>query len=215
MKNSRQLSRIWLAILLLGFVSASCLAKEDAIVSAQLQAFLPQSCNLSGNFSQQKTIVDLPNALQSSGDFLFSCERGLIWKTKVPIVETLVYKAKGKSLRLAEDGQSEMLSGKMQKEIGKLLNNLIGADVDKLQDTFLVEFQGDQLILQPKKKQFRKFISAIHLTKADLGMNIKMLSPTETTEINIIDVLNLSELSEQQCADERSIAASACEWLFN
>lgn len=214
MRASRRFNIALLLALALELISSGSIAEEDSNISAQIKSFLPQSCYLNGNFSQQKTINDLPDALHSEGAFLFSCDHGLIWQTETPIVETLVYKAKGKPLRISASGDSESLGGRLQKEIGNLLNNLIGADIDRLLSTFLVEINSDELVLQPKRKQFQKFISAIHLVKTGESIAITMLSPTENTAIAITDVVNRSELTEAQCESDESIAVSACEWLF-
>lgn len=199
--------------LLLGMPMYSFGAEEDNIED-QLETFLPQSCFLSGKFQQEKIIVDLGEPLVSSGRFIFSCENGLIWSSSEPFSETAIYKAKGKHLKILPDGSSEVLSGRMHRELGNILNNLIGAKVDRLRKTFKISSSEEYVILEPKSKRLRKFMASIRMSLLDEGVNILMASKSESTSILISNATGLSKLNLSECNHLFPSPALACEWLL-
>src|SRR5690606_40113695 len=103
---------------------------------ADLQRFFPQDCHHHGLFTQQKTLTALAQPLTSEGRFAFSCKAGLIWHSDNPLRETLVYPLKAKPWGLDAEGQRQGLDGPVHKQLGNLLNRLIGGDLTYLERHF-------------------------------------------------------------------------------
>jgi len=181
-----------------------------------LASLLPKSCELAGEFSQQKQVADLPKSLDSTGRFIFSCQQGLIWITQEPFRETLVYRKDGQHSVIIPGAEVEPLKGRIHRELGKILNNLIGADVDYLNAHFqLGPSQSPTQLLIPKNKRLRNYIAGITLSPLADGTQINIMQGEgESIAITIRKTEPLQNLNANHCANRFPDDRTACELLF-
>jgi hypothetical protein len=188
----------------------SVLAQVDSLAT-----YLPESCYHSGQYQQQKNLRGLENPLLSQGSFVFNCNQGLIWHTQSPIVETIVYKTKGKHFILHEGASAQVLSSKIHQSLGKTLNNLIGGNSAYLQQTFTFIQNQQGLVLTPKKQHMKNFLKSLNIEKKSDGVTITLLlAENETTIIRIFDRQNFAVLEEKDCAQIKNSLSPACKLLF-
>jgi len=202
-------------ILLLLFVSTFAWAdKQD------LARFLPKECHHHGEFIQQKQLAALAEPLTSQGRFAFSCEAGLIWHSDSPLRETLVYPLKLAPWGLNAQGQRQTLDGPVHKQLGNLLNRLIGGDLSYLERHFLIsqssaEDQPESLTLVPKAGRMKRFIQNIRMLPGSDQVEILMTHTAEEyTRIQIHAQQSLTQLNAQSCTDALPDLASACQGLL-
>lgn len=205
-------------------LACATLLASSAIAVAKptgLQALLPQACNLAGVFTQSKKLPDINQTLQSSGNFIFSCGQGLIWSTREPQQETLIYRRDNKHYVLLPENDASPLKGRIHRELGNILNNLIGADIDYLHTHFDESANGEGYTLTPKNKRLRKYIANIAIQPlaagADKhGVNITIHhSEQENTQIAIEQTHIFDEFSRALCDQFNSDAIAACALLYD
>jgi hypothetical protein len=188
----------------------SALAQVDSLAT-----YLPESCYYAGQYQQQKMLNGLDKPLLSEGSFVFNCKQGLIWHTQSPIVETIVYKTKGKPYILHENMSEQVLGSKIHQSLGNILNNLMGGNSAYLQQTFTFIENQHGLVLIPKKQQMKNFLTSLSIEKkSDSVMITLLLAENETTSIRIFDRQNFAILEEKDCAQLKNSSASACKLLF-
>jgi hypothetical protein len=189
-----------------------CLANTGI---SSLQDSLPKSCYIAGNFQQHKQLADIPQALKSNGEFIFACDQGLIWHTREPHRETLIYRRDGKHQLILPDTEAERLTGRVHRELGKILNNLIGADIDYLNQHFDDTVTENHHALIPKNKRLRKFINSIGISPASGGTHISIIQQEqETTDITISQTQAFDSISADNCASLFTHQPEACALLF-
>jgi hypothetical protein len=164
-------------ILVLLFFSLFYGAKGSAQENAQITNLTaPSSCSFSGDFEQNKALKGLENTIESTGIFFFHCELGVIWKTLTPVQETLVLNKMGASSRV-EEGQVSSFGSRQGRLLGKLINGLMGADAEFIDENFEVQstkievpsndsaqyFHRQSHVLNPKKSRLRRAIKRIEL----------------------------------------------------
>ena len=147
-------------------------ASEEVVIQP------PSSCSFYGDFKQSKYLKGLDKPLESNGVFFFNCNLGVIWKNQVPVEETLVLSKVGKSSKI-EQGQVIPLDSRQGKLLGQLINGLMGADSDFINDNFDVQNptlqvpadatnEGNAMlrqsyILSPKSRSLSRAIKKIEL----------------------------------------------------
>lgn len=181
----------------------------------ELRELLPQSCYIAGEFLQRKQLADIPQALESNGEFIFACNQGLIWRTLEPLPETLIYRRDGKHQLLLPDIDAERLKGRVHQELGKILNNLIGADLDYLNEHFDDARIENHHVLTPRNKRLRKFINNIVIKPEPEGTHISILQQKqETTDITITQTQSFDAINADNCPELFRPQARACSLLF-
>jgi hypothetical protein len=164
-----------------------------------LNAYLPETCNQTGLYQQQKSIAGISKQLETSGSFLFACEKGLLWYASAPLNEALVYA--------------------VQKQLGKMLNHLIGGDHRYIEKTFLVAQTDAGVRLTPRNKRMEKFLRAIDIARTADAVSIHMLHQGEEfTAIKVYQLKALTSTSFEQCQqlapEEAPSFSIACQHLF-
>lgn len=224
------ISRHWIAVLcacvLLGLNAPRLLAAEQqadettrAEVSEQtsmqlLTDYLPTSCYHSGAYRQEKKLDGINQPLESQGNFIFSCQHGLIWHTQSPVTETAVYTARGKHF-LVVDEQASPLDNRVHKALGTLLNHLMGGDTQYLLRNFTIEEKAHSLQLTPKHKRLKRAVQGIDITQHDALVTIRLAhSNSEHTRITIFDERVYDMLDATICREHHPTKARACTALF-
>ncbi|MCD8211938.1 MAG: outer membrane lipoprotein carrier protein LolA [Oscillospiraceae bacterium] len=65
-------------------------AESEAVSSERIAENFKSRESVSGEFSQTKKLLDLDVSLESSGQFVFSAKKGLLWQTQKPVKSTVV-----------------------------------------------------------------------------------------------------------------------------
>nr|WP_324256892.1 hypothetical protein [Cellvibrio fontiphilus] len=190
----------------------------QAADTAILQEYLPQSCYQLGRYQQQKSVRGLVKPIETQGYFAFACDKGLLWHTSAPLTETLIYRLQGATRLVRGDGSQQKLSGVVQRQLGQMLNNLLGGNKAYLERAFVIARSEQGIQLVPRKKRMEKFLQRIDIAREQDTVSIRLQHPGgEYTAIRVhaiqsFELLNTSECS-QQLAVERS--ADLCQQLFN
>ena len=189
----------------------------------------PSSCVFSGDFKQSKHLKGLPTPIESNGQFFYHCDLGVIWKTISPIQESLVLTKIGESFIL-EDNQSTPLKTEHSKLLSELINGLIGANKQYIDNHFLVSkdtsSSSGAFTLIPLKRRLKRGLKQIKLSYSSENDSeevvISMLDRNKQwTHIrstkyddfssNLID--NSLKLVEQ-CSASAAFSEQECQLLF-
>lgn len=156
-----------LALLALPVAAAAKVAGEG------VRARLAPVTVLRGEFSQEKRVKGFRNPLRSSGAFLLSRDKGVVWSTRAPFASTLVLTSAQLSVRQA-DGSRQALAGGTGRAAAlanSLMLALVAGDVATLSNRFkLTETLRPDgtwtLQLVPREAAMRKAITRIELSGA-------------------------------------------------
>jgi len=183
--------------------------------TTKLSSYLPEGCYHTGEYQQHKTLAGMDKPLITDGSFAFNCNQGLIWHTQSPITETIIYKAQGNHVVVRADGSMQVLDSRVQRALGKILNNLIGGNSDYLQQTFSIVEKEDRVELTPKNKQMQNFLHSLSITHQTDSVKITLqLAEQETIAIRIFARRSFTSLEETQCEQLPKLPPQACKILF-
>lgn len=140
-----------LAVLLLPLSTIAAPLFDSPATPQQLQVLLPKSAValtrkgvLRGNFTQTKTLRDLPKPLRSSGSFLFSRDKGVIWQVVKPFASEFVLTP---TVMLTREAGGERRSSAGEQPglamATRLFSALFTLDLAALQAEFTVYASGD------------------------------------------------------------------------
>lgn len=180
----------------------------------QFLRLLPASCQHWGEFQQSLTLAGISDPVKSSGYFIFDCMKGLAWFTQEPLASTLIYLSDSKAIKIDYQGQEHSIDGRIQREIGRLLNSLIGGDLKYMTRTFNITGVSDIYSLKPIKNSLRKYISYIDVNLATTVKTIVMVQPSQSIEIVITNSDVIETLSSKQCKTTFSFMQGGCERLL-
>ena len=107
----------------------------------KIKKILPDHCIFSGDFTQSRKIGALPTPLTSSGKLFFSCQHGLIWNNEKPFSESLVYTSQNLHFRKIDSNEPTPLGGQQHYYFAKFLLNLLSADIEYINEQFLVKVE--------------------------------------------------------------------------
>jgi len=197
---------------------------------------LPQhGCSFAGNFEQAKHITGLADSLKSSGVFYYSCQHGVIWKTAAPITEAIIFK-KNQTAFLLQGDTLKPLKSRPMKVLGRLLNSLIGGDVETLSELFSVSASEitdtENVTLMPRKQNLKRGLKQIELeyplaaSVDQKWVAISMLSRRDeltsirATVVSVLDEVEAEleldlNLMLKQCTSIEALGHLACEQLFS
>lgn len=199
---------IFLTLLLSGGVLL-----PSAAATASSTAFLPSQCYMSGSYTQLRELEGLDSAIETTGKFLYSCEHGLIWQTRTPEPELLIYTRSKQNYLVHPDHKVEATQSRAHRYLGSLLNNLIGGDSNKIDKDFSSEVNDQSLTLSPKKRAMKRFLKTIRISRHEHKTHITLQHKNETqTEITVYAVTPLDALEQSHCAT--LFPAVACTTLL-
>lgn len=208
----------YVQLLLFSFESKASEDVSQLSVSAEkqlLSAVFPKTCHFSGLFVQKKEIQGLAFPLQSSGDFLFSCDLGLIWNTTAPFNEALLYANAKTNYKVDEHGNIEEMSGTTRYVMSRFFLRLLNGDADYFAQEFKVTLteDGSGTILTPESDFMKKGIEGILIENFNpdekaLSLNVKITDATgQATHITIKSIVEYS-------LDGRTEAYKQCKVLY-
>lgn len=204
-----------ISCLLLIILSASPLL---AVGAPALQAFLPETCYQVGHYEQQKSLRGVTKRVETQGTFAFACDKGLLWHTSSPLTETLVYQLQGGTHLVRADGTQQKLSGAVQRQLGQMLNKLLGGNTAYVEKNFTITPNDEGIRLTPRSKRMGKFLQRIDITRVNDAINIHLQHQAdEYTAIRVHGIRTLPALDLGECI--RQLAAEpplgiACQQLF-
>lgn len=184
-------------------------------LSDELSALLPRDCHHTGMFTQTRRVEGLSRVLNSSGAFVFSCEHGLIWSTREPVSETLIYRHDNRHYQLLGDEITE-LRGPLHRELGAILTRLIGGDTAYIRQHFALELITETPLaiqLKPLKKRLQKRLAFIGLEARDAGMRIT-LGTADATVLDLDQLRALESLDSKTCISLLPHLEQACASLL-
>lgn len=149
---------VWLALV---FASSGSNAKTD---SSSAALALPQTaCAFTGSFTQTKILSGASQPLESTGQYFYHCQYGVIWVSQSPTQETLLLLNDGHSFVLQGEGLVRV-SSRAGKFISRLVVGLMGGEASVLEQQFeIVESNQTSLLLVPKKRRLKRAIKSIQL----------------------------------------------------
>jgi hypothetical protein len=153
--------------------SLSAFSSEDEL-NQELESFALQqrNCQFAGTFQQVKQLDGLDEGLTSSGVFYHHCERGVIWSTLTPVLETLVMRRDGKGFIITDTDQKQLKS-RQGKFLSSLLNSLMSGDQGAIEKQFeLAKLSSGAIKLTPKKRTLKRAIKAIEVSRSSDNKNV-------------------------------------------
>jgi hypothetical protein len=195
--NFRNLRVVLLAVVLLPLAavasaqSPSQASSQDLPATTaleQIAAELKTDSNMLGKFRRQKTMLQLPRPLVSTGIIALSQKQGISWRTLQPVPShVLLGSGSGKQSAFA-------------RQIATPLMNILRGDFAALQQDFVVEAHpaataGDQwkISLRPRSPQTRKYLQVIEIFGDERIGRIRLLEGSQA--LTVIEFHDLQAVS--------------------
>ncbi|EEX50734.1 outer membrane lipoprotein carrier protein LolA [Pasteurella dagmatis] len=121
-------------------------------------------------FSQTRQLKEMNLNLQSSGEFILSQQKGVIWQQTAPFPQTIVMTEK--QIYQSVMGAVQIISAKDQPQLfhfTQLMSDILQGNWQALGDYFVLQSQPAQesewqVLLTPKKSPFQQIFNQITLT---------------------------------------------------
>lgn len=219
--NVRYLKGLILA--LISAVAGTSLAKAEQAGSAEdtlLSSIFPSGCHFSGEFKQRKTVQGLPVPLNSTGDFYFSCDLGLVWHTASPFSEAILYVNSANNFRAQDDGTLTPLSGVARYVMSNIIVRLLKGETGYFTEEFAItEEAAGSVLLLPENEMMQKGLHAIRITKtaedtASAVLNITVTDATGQDTNVVIDQVQQYDFEGKRSAYDQctGLYADKTDW---
>lgn len=205
------MKKIILAVISAFFLIASVNAETFDSVCKNLA----KHPNMTGNFSQVKTISAVNRSMKSSGTFIFSLD-GIMWKTEKPFPSTMVVGMTSVKQTLANGKETviDASSNQIFTSISTTLSAMFSGNAAVLQDNFDVDFNFSgsdwKAVLSPKDNMVKKILFSLSIggkateNSADLNSIVMAEATGDTITYNFTNQKYPKELT----ADEKSYFSS-------
>lgn len=205
------MKKIILAVISAFFLIASVNAETFDSVCKNLA----KHPNMTGNFSQVKTISAVNRSMKSSGTFIFSLD-GIMWKTEKPFPSTMVVGMTSVKQTLANGKETviDASSNQIFTSISTTLSAMFSGNADVLQNNFDVDFSFSgsdwKAVLSPKDSMVKKILTSLSIggnateNSADLNSIVMAEATGDTITYNFTNQKYPKELT----ADEKSYFSS-------
>lgn len=156
------MKKIILAVISAFFLTVSANAETFDSVCKNLS----ERPNMTGNFSQVKTISAVGRSMKSSGTFIFSLD-GIMWKTEKPFPSTMVVGMTSVKQTLANGKETviDASSNQIFTSISTTLNAMFSGNSEVLQNNFDVDFSFSgsdwKAVLLPKDNMVKKILQSL------------------------------------------------------
>lgn len=167
--------------------------------------------NMTGNFTQIKTICAVNRSLKSSGTFIFSTE-GIMWRTEKPFPSSLAV-GKTSVIQTRADGSQSVIdasSNRIFTSIATTLSSLFSGDSDALYENFTVLFSetshGWKAELSPKDSVVASVLTSLSLlgTADDSFAVLDSIVMTEASGDTITYLFTEQKFPKELTADEKA-----------
>lgn len=205
------MKKIILAVISAFFLIASVNAETFDSVCKNLA----KHPNMTGNFSQVKTISAVNRSMKSGGTFIFSLD-GIMWKTEKPFPSTMVVGMTSVKQTLANGKETviDASSNQIFTSISTTLSAMFSGNAAVLQDNFDVDFSFSgsdwKAVLSPKDNMVKKILLSLSIggkateNSADLNSIVMAEATGDTITYNFTNQKYPKELT----ADEKSYFSS-------
>jgi len=206
----------WLGLFcLLAVAEASPVLAKDSKNTEEtlLSAIFPSRCNFSGHFSQRKAVEGVSVPLNSTGDFFYSCDLGLVWHTSKPFSEAVLYVNSTNNFKAEDDGTLTPLTGITRYIMSNIFVRLLNGDTAYFAEEFSVTEATDKTVrLHPESGMLQKGLDVIHISKTEDD------SPTavsiKVTDVKGQDTLVLIDHIQQYSFTGKRSAYEQCNNLY-
>lgn len=132
---------------------------------------LAQDPVLRGAFEQRKMVKGFRNPLVSSGDFVVSRSRGVLWRTQQPFASSLLVTRERVLARQGDGSVARVLSAADEPAVRTISETLFGvmaADLGVLAQRFRIEgelvgAEGWRLLLLPRDAALARWVTRVEL----------------------------------------------------
>lgn len=167
--------------------------------------------NMTGDFTQTKTITKVNRALKSSGTFIFSLD-GIMWKTLKPFPSTLavgissVIQTKADGTKTVMDASSNQIF----TSISSTLSAMFSGNVKTIADNFDINFSEKNatwlVVLTPQDATVKKVLSSLQFSgeKTQNAANLSSIVMTESSGDKITYAFSNQKYPKELSADEKS-----------
>lgn len=169
---------------------------------------LAEHPNMTGNFTQVKTIKKINRNLNSSGTFIFSLD-GIMWNTQKPFPSVLAV-GMTSVIQTMPDGKQNIIdasSNRIFRSISGTLSSMFSGNAESLYSDFNIEFSSSgktwNAVLTPKDSMVAAVLSSIAVSGEALSEVDKIImteSGGDTITYNFTDKKYPKELT----ADEKA-----------
>ncbi len=135
-----------------------------------------------GAFEQRKTVKGFRNPLVSSGEFIVSRQRGVLWRTQEPFASTLVVTRDRVLARAADGSVARRLSANEEPAVRAISETLFGvmaADLSALAQRFTIDGEagrdGWRLVLLPRDAALARWVQRVELEGERFLRGVRLL----------------------------------------
>jgi len=176
-------------------------------------------CTFTGKFEQQRSLPGTTVGLTSSGAFMHMCEKGMLWETQQPVIESLVYSYSGTHARFRPGEKIKILAGMVQKRVAELLLALMSGDAAELEHHFKLDLEQSsnaQLILLPRNQAIRQQLQSLMLYSQAGQLQISISAAHGGDTVIKLTEFEKTDLSAVvACSKLSTVADAACKHLFD
>jgi len=133
-------------------------------------ANLAQRPIIKGNFVQEKYLSRLDRSLMSSGNFIITAEKGMVWETLQPFPSTMIM-GKNFIMQSRPDGRKSVLSAQGNEtftQMTDVISSVFSGQIQGLLENFEIYFSGSvsnwNMGLIPKNSVFASFVMKITMS---------------------------------------------------
>ena len=191
------------------------------IVSVNAETFdsvcknLAKHPNMTGNFSQVKTISAVNRSMKSSGTFIFSLD-GIMWKTEKPFPSTMVVGMTSVKQTLANGKETviDASSNQIFTSISTTLSAMFSGNAEVLQNNFDVNFSSSgsdwKAVLSPKDSMVKKILTSLTIggTATENSSYLNSIVMAEATGDTITYSFTNQKYPKELTTDEKSYFSS-------
>jgi len=177
-------------------------------------------CKYTGDFKQERTFEELNKPVVSTGRFLFSCNRGLLWEVRKPIADTRVYSTAQLNFQVKRNASVIQLYGIAETRTAKLLLSFLSGDTEALSKDFDLKPLNDgntlgTIILTPKNKSVQARLTQLIVQQESDSVRITIQAPAAGDIVISIDNIESFEQSERiACREFSQQAQPNCSVLL-
>lgn len=158
-------------VLALGALALPALGAEPTPLLRDVRQRLTSEPVVRGAFEQRKTVKGFRNPLVSSGEFVVSRQRGVLWRTLEPFASTLVVTRDRVLARQADGSVARRLSASEEPAVRAISETLFGvmsADLAALAERFQIDGElvgpsGWRLVLLPREPALARWVQRVEL----------------------------------------------------
>ncbi len=205
------MKKIILAVISVFFLSVSVNAETFDSVCKNLA----KHPNMTGNFSQVKTISAVNRSMKSSGTFIFSLD-GIMWKTEKPFPSTMVVGMTSVKQTLANGKETviDASSNQIFTSISTTLSAMFSGNAAVLQNNFDVDFSCSgsdwTAVLSPKDSMVKKILTSLKIggKTTENSSDLNSIVMAEATGDTITYSFTNQKYPKELTTDEKSYFSS-------